>query len=264
MTSVIDLIIAILFINTILILIGTIIFVYVCIYEKELFSYFPIYLLFLIGNLFIINQFLGSIYRLVGMVFFMATALSLFFAAFLDYYKIIIKSAIKKAYISNFIIAAVSLSSFIGTIQIFMMIILIISSIMLLRVYLKTRSTVKLLFMMCGLVATSAQISQLNPYFDLDFGLFVSYIIGTVYITILIINGVVATLEQKIRKTVKIKESLKDNYSHDLGNILLSLSLSYELIKSDRISELESIKLHHVLEDKILEASELVKEIRKL
>lgn len=264
MISIVDVILSILFINTVLLAIGFIIFGIACMRERELFSYLPIYLMFLIGNVFTLNLFVDYTYRIVGMVFFIASALSLFIAAFLDYYKIYIKSDLKKAHLSNSTLAAVVISPLVVTMQIFMMLILITASIMLLRVYLKTRSTVKLLFMTCGMAAVTSQIIQTIPYFDLEFALFLAYAIGTVYITILLINGIVAILEQEIRKTMKIKNSLKDSYSHNLGNILHTISISYELIMSNGISEKELNNLHHLLKDKIKEASELVKEIRKL
>jgi len=60
------------------------------------------------------------------------------------------------------------------------------------------------------------------------------------------------------------KNTLKDKYSHDLGNILHSISITYELIKNKKISENELKELYDLLKNKIREASDLVKEIRKL
>ncbi|MFX0072453.1 MAG: hypothetical protein ACFFAO_15315 [Candidatus Hermodarchaeota archaeon] len=264
MATIIDAIFTVLIINTVLLAIGTIIFGIASTREKELFLYYPIYIFFLIGNFFILNQFVDNIYKIIGTIFFIATAFSVFMAAFLDYYKIVIKSDLTKSHISYSILLALVISSLVEIMQICMIFIFTTASIMLFRVYLKTKSIVKLLFMVCALTAVISQISQLNPYFDVEYGLFFAYAVGTVYITILLINGIVAILEQEIMNTIKIKNTLKDNYSHDLGNILHSLSMSYELLKDDTISEHESDELYSLLTNKIDDASKLIKEIRKL
>ena len=264
MVSIVDVIIITLFINTVLLAIGIIIFGIACMRDKELFSYLPIYLTFFIGNIFILNQFVDNIFRIIAQIFFIGTAISLFLAAFLDYYKIFIKSNLKKVYISTSTFSALVISPLIVTMQIIMILILLTASIMLLRVYLRTRSIVKLLFMTCGIVAAISTSSQLIPYFELELGLYLAYSIGTVFITILLINGIVAILEQEIQKTMKIKDTLKDNYSHDLGNILQSISISHELIMNNKTSEKELNNVNHLLKDKIVEASELIEEIRKL
>ncbi len=135
---------------------------------------------------------------------------------------------------------------------------------MLFHAYLRTRSTVKLLFMSCGLVSMISIGSQLIPYYDFEFGLFPAYLTGTAFITILLIIGLVAILEQDNNKNLNVKNNLKDSYSPELGNILHSISISYELINIAEISEQELHKLHKLLKEKIREASELVKEIRNL
>ncbi|MFX1277039.1 MAG: hypothetical protein ACFFBP_11175 [Promethearchaeota archaeon] len=264
MVSIIDVIIITLFINTVLLALGIIIFGIACMRDKELISYLPIYITFFIGNLFILNQFVDNIFRIIAQIFFVGTTFNLFIAAFLDYYKIFIKSNLKTSHISKLTFSAFIFSSLIVNMQILMIFILLTTSIMLLRVYLKARSAVKLLFMTCGIVSMMSTISQLIPYFELELGLYLAYSIGTVFITILLINGIVAILEQEIKKAMKIKNTLKDNYSHDLGNILHSIFMSYELIMNKKISEKELNNVNNLLKDKIIEASELVKEIRKI
>ena len=264
MVSIIDVIIITLFINTVLLAIGIIIFAIACMRDKDLFSYLPIYITFFIGNLFVLNQFVDNIFRMIAQVFFIVTTISLLIAAFLDYYKIFIKSNLKKSHITNSTFSAFFISSIIVPMQIFMILILLTSSILLLRVYLKTRSTVKILFLTCCIVAMMSTISQIIPFYEYELGLYLSYSIGTVFITILLINGIVAILEQEIRNTMKIKNTLKDNYSHDLGNILHSISMSYELIMNIKNSDKEINNVNDLLKDKIIEASELVKEIRKI
>ena len=89
-------------------------------------------------------------------------------------------------------------------------------------------------------------------------------IIVTSYTSILAVSGVFAMLEQKINSTLKEKNSLKDKYSHDLGNILQSMSMTYELIRGKSISEKELTEVYNLLKNKIYEASDLVRFIREL
>jgi len=57
---------------------------------------------------------------------------------------------------------------------------------------------------------------------------------------------------------------LKDNYSHDLGNILQSISSAFELIEMKSSSESETSELGELLKDKLNEAAKQIREIREL
>ena len=57
---------------------------------------------------------------------------------------------------------------------------------------------------------------------------------------------------------------LKDKYSHELGNIMQAIYTTLDLIKSRREPKTELSELEILLENKIIEASNLIKEIRKL
>jgi len=57
---------------------------------------------------------------------------------------------------------------------------------------------------------------------------------------------------------------LKDNYSHDLGNILQVISSAFELIEMKGRSESEASELGELLKDKLDEAAKQIREIREL
>ena len=82
--------------------------------------------------------------------------------------------------------------------------------------------------------------------------------------SVLVVAAIVALLEQEITGTINEKNTLKDKYSHDLGNILHSISITFELMKTMEPSDKELNELEDLLKNKIHEASDLVKEIRKL
>jgi len=60
------------------------------------------------------------------------------------------------------------------------------------------------------------------------------------------------------------KNDLKDKYSHNLGNIMQSISSAQELINNKMISKEEATELEGIIETKIDEASKLIREIREL
>ncbi len=57
---------------------------------------------------------------------------------------------------------------------------------------------------------------------------------------------------------------LKDNYSHNLGNILQVISSAFELIEMKGRSESETSELGELLKDKLNEAAKQIREIREL
>ena len=57
---------------------------------------------------------------------------------------------------------------------------------------------------------------------------------------------------------------LKDNYSHDLGNILQVISSAFELIEMKGRSESETSELGALLKDKLNEAAKQIRDIREL
>ncbi len=57
---------------------------------------------------------------------------------------------------------------------------------------------------------------------------------------------------------------LKDNYSHDLENILQAISSAFELIEMESSSESEISELGELLKDKLDEAAKQIREIQEL
>ena len=135
---------------------------------------------------------------------------------------------------------------------------------MLLRIYLKTRSPSRFLFMLSIIAATIAMFFISLDSFGVEWAFVFGNLIVTSYMSVLVVAAIVALLEQEITGTINEKNILKDKYSHDLGNILHSISITYELIKDKEISENELQELYDLLKNKIHEASDLVKNIRKL
>ena len=86
---------------------------------------------------------------------------------------------------------------------------------------------------------------------------YIPIIIATLLMILLLIH-----LEYNISN--KKKFELKDKYSHNLGNIMQAISTANEIINKKEVSKAESTELGELIETKIKEASELIKEIREL
>ncbi|MBY9006594.1 MAG: hypothetical protein KGD63_07535 [Candidatus Lokiarchaeota archaeon] len=85
-----------------------------------------------------------------------------------------------------------------------------------------------------------------------------------IFFNMLLVTAIITLLEQKLKITETDKIYLKDKYSHELGNILHTISLSYELIKIEDQEDNLYEELDELIKKKISEASDLVKFIRSL
>ncbi len=89
------------------------------------------------------------------------------------------------------------------------------------------------------------------------------YFIPSIAISILLIT---LLIHMEYTITERVKDQMKDKYSHDLGNIIQSISLIFSLNaeKPDLGIKQEKEELDTMLKSKIDDARELLKEIRKL
>jgi hypothetical protein len=88
----------------------------------------------------------------------------------------------------------------------------------------------------------------------------ITYVPGIVTTLLLII--LLVHLEYSISNREKF--DLKDKYSHELGNIMQAIFTTFDLIKTKREPKKEVAELEALLETKLNDASNLIKEIRKL
>jgi hypothetical protein len=264
MLNIVEIIITILIFNAIIGITGGLIFFIACLKQHEFFPYLFVYVFFSIATVIYIFQFLGDIYLFLAILFYDFTAISIFIASLIDYYKIRIRTKKINVLIEQSTLAVVMVNIVLFSMQVFMILIVIISAIILLKIYLTTKEINKLLVLICVIIATSGSAIQTFLTLEGLDALFLDSLITTVWITIYLVNGIVVLLEIEINKNLKTKDNLKDVYSHNVGNTLHSILLTYELIKSKIDSKNVTPELFDLLEKNLYEASKLVKEIRKL
>ena len=235
-----------------------------CSTQKNLRPYFFAYLVLAIGLFLLIFQFVNFTIRLLANIFFALSAIILFIAGSLEYYKTFIKSNNQNIGIRDKLIATLILSPIIIMIEFFIIIILSIIVIMLFRIYMRTHSATKLFLLMTAISAIICEIALCLRSYDIEGTYFFSSIITTFFVTLMLSTGFVALLEQKIIDTLHEKNYLKDQYSHDLGNILHTISMAYGLFNLEHSSEIKTDDLDNLIKGKISEASKLIKFIRNI
>ncbi|MBD3343250.1 MAG: hypothetical protein GF353_29405 [Candidatus Lokiarchaeota archaeon] len=262
--NIIEMIITILIFNAFISFIGGLLFFIACLKQHENFPYLFIYVFFFLATIIYIFQFLNDIYVFFAILFYDFAAISVFISALIDYKKIHQKSKKSNYLVQNTLIAIILIDIIIIPMQIFMIILLLISALILLRIYLTNKEINRLLIFICVIIASAGSIIQtFIPLEGLD-ALFLDSFITTVWITIFLVNGIIVFLEIEIKKNLQMKNNLKDLYSHNVGNTLQSIYLTFDLVKNKINLEVEFIELFNLLEKKINEASEFVREIRKL
>ena len=250
--------------NAIIAGVASITFGIACKKQKNLRSWLFSYIFLAIGNVLDIFQFGNLLITLLAIIIFALAAVFFFIATFLEYYKIFIKTQNQNLAIRDkFTVVLVIGSIFLG-VYIFIIIMLFISTIMLFRIYMKNHSATKLFLLITSISAMICIIALYISYFGIEGAYFFSNILVTFFVTLMLSTSFVALLEQKIIDTLNEKDILKDKYSHDLGNILQAISISYDLINRENHSSIKSDELDTLIKNKVNEASKLVKSIRDL
>lgn len=235
-----------------------------CKTQKDLRPFLFTYIFLAIGCFLSIFQFITFTIRLMANIFFILAAVFLFIAVFLEYYKIFLKPHDQNLTIQGKLTAAIAVTTIIMGFEIFMIIILSINVIMLFRIYFKTHSATKLFMLISTVAAIISEIALYIRFYNIQGAYFFGNLMVAFFVTLMLATGFVAVLEQKIIDTLNEKNALKDKYSHDLGNILHAISMTYDLINIEHPSAIKLNELDNLIKDKIKEASQLVRSIRSL
>jgi len=112
----------------------------------------------------------------------------------------------------------------------------------------------------------AALISYSQGY---SYGLYESddaFLIVITYVPAIVTTLLLIILLVHLEYTLSNREKfdLKDKYSHELGNIMQAIFTTFDLIKTKREPKKEVAELEALLETKLNDASNLIKEIRKL
>ncbi len=238
--------------------------------QKALKPWLLVYISFALANFFLFIRFFIPFFYYLSQVFFAVTVIFLFSVVTKEYIKLFVNSNRIETIVKNSMLGVTVIPPLIIGIQFFMAIFVSISIFMLLRIYLNTRSVTKLFFLLSTNSALLSVLMNILFSYGIEGTSFLSYLFNAFFSTLMLSSGFIALLEKKFKDTLEEKNSLKDKYSHDLGNILHVISMTYDLFNIDYTLESkqeepnENTELDDLIKVKINEASKLVRDIRDL
>jgi hypothetical protein len=256
--------------NIIIVVAAAISMTIVCQKRRDL-KYWPIpYILTMIGVLFssgsnIINP-EWTLGLFISRLFYIFSSITIFFIVFKEYRETYPRNKNNDTKINAITNTTlfISVLMIITIFEIIVVILNVISAIMLIRIFLKKKTFTHffLSISLCTIILDLIFLIILKSGIE---GMRLYYLgITIIFFTMLLITSFVALLDKKIMKVLFEKNELKDKYSHDLGNILHTISITYEFIKLKKYSDNELSDLDNLIKDKMSEASDLVKFIRGL
>jgi len=219
---------------TILLTLGTIIFICVSFKRRDLIPYLPTYILTPIGYFLIYLQVFNYTYRLLGNIIFLIAVLLFIFAVYYEYFKAIKKNHNTTANNPKNGKAILSLSpitSLIIGIQLFFSVLIVIAIIMLIKLYFMKRSTKYASLIVFLASALLSAIATILSYFQLpgiwEFSFVAMIILSAVYFMF----PIMVYLEEKLAKVGgKLRES-EEKYkliSENANDLMAILNDKYE------------------------------------
>lgn len=220
---------------TVLVLLGTIIFAWVCTKRKDLLKWLPSYILVLIGQMLsMFNEFIGDAGIIMNVLFVLAVII-IFIGVTREYYYTFIKAKkASKSFTKNFV-SMLSIMPFILSAEFIILILSLLSTLMQLRLYLKNKSPTYAFFILTLIAAFLTILSSTLRDLDListnEFGIGMT----TVFMLFMLVTGLVALLELQITRFQNSLHKIISESSSTSGDIS---KISAEL--STGVSEINS------------------------
>lgn len=222
-------IILILTLNTVLTAVACIPFSIACKTQKELRPWLSVYILLTVGNLVSIFQYTDETIRIIANLLFALTTVALAIVVFMEYYKMFIKLNNQNRTVRDKLMAVATITPLILGIEIFMIIIVSVSCVMLFRIYMKTRSATRLFLLMSAISAIIGIIALTLQNFALEGALIFGNVLVTFYATLMLSTGFVSIIEQKLENSNKILRNVISTASEtsiNVANIATELAAS--------------------------------------
>lgn len=235
-------------------------------------------IMFLFASVFFYFRHIGSIYRIIGNVFYTFAGITLSFSIFKEYKEIFFEVEENEKEILNPLkISFFPISLFfiiINSIQIFLYILLLITTILMVRILLKRRSITHFFMLLAQITGFLTLFFSLLHNFDINGTWELAYYMKIILYGALLVVGLTAPTENKLNRSEKKfkisynrAEFYKDIFAHDISNILQNIQSAMELLSlysEDPPDEEEIPQLLNMVKSQIIRGGDLVSNIRKL
>ena len=219
---------------TIILTLGTLIFIFVSFKRRDLIAYLPAYILIPPGYLFVYLQIYSSSFRLLGNFLFLIGVLAFISAIYYEYFKTVKKvhgTTPKNGRNSILLVSLSPFTSLIVGIQIVFSILILIAIAMLIKLFLMKRNTkhaTLIVFLISALITAVSTILSSFPLPGMwEFSFVATIIFGTLYLMF----PILIFLEEKLVKSkIEVKES-EEKYrliSENANDLIAILNDKYE------------------------------------
>ncbi|MHA1931568.1 MAG: PAS domain S-box protein [Promethearchaeota archaeon] len=238
---------------TILLIIGTLIFIFVSFKRRDLLAYLPSYLIIPFGYLFIYLQIYDVTFRLLGNFLFLIGILTYISAIYYEYYKTIKKrhgSTTSNPNSSKIMLSLSPITSLIIGIQIIFAILILIAIIMLIKLFLMKRSTKHATLIVFLASALLTIVATILSYFPLPGMWELSFVAMIILSAIYLMFPILIFLEEKLAVSkIKEKESEEKFRKITEESHLAFIILQDNVVKyaNQKLAELSGYSLEEIL-----------------
>lgn len=236
-------------------------------------------ILFLFASVFFYFRHIDPIYRIIGNVFYTFAGITLASSIFQEYRGIFStenekneKRILNPLKISFF---PISLSFIlINSIQIFLYILLLLTTILMVRILLKRRSITHFFMLLAQITGFLTLFFSLLHNFDINGTWELAYYMKIILYSSLLVVGLTAPTEnrlnrsqRKYRSSYNRAEFYKDIFAHDISNILQNVQAAMDLLSlypETPPDEEEFSQILNMVKNQIIRGRDLVSNIRKL
>jgi signal transduction histidine kinase len=259
---------------------SSIIFWSVSLKRKKLIIWAIAFTFFAIGSSYIYLQAFNPEFRLLGNIYFAISILCLLISVFYDYYNLFFKKERNRLLFSLFLISLPLLIIFFPylsiniRIQLLVMILLVIGILAFFRIYKVNQTPTCVLMLLTMISAAFTMLSKIwFTLYELQEIWDLGYISNTIFITFILLTGLMSFFEDRLIKSEKNYHNMydqmelyKDIFTHDINNILQNIQSGADLIRLSLMSHLDKAieEMIDKIGDQVLRGKELGININEL
>ena len=227
--------------QAILMVIASIIILYSSIKHRELFRWLPAYILLTIALFYNSIWYFIDSPRIISYVFYLSSIISILLPIYFEYYSIFIKPKQKAGKLKKFSAITIFFNPIILGIEILVLCLVIISLIMLIRIYFRKKTLIHFFLFSSLFAATLTIISMITQDFNVIGSIEFQYSSSFVFIAFLIATSFASIIDQKLReseKKIRESESFFRNIAENIDAGLTIIENNKVIYLNERLSEI--------------------------